>query len=184
MRRLVTFCILLSLGGLGPKLLPQQNIAKTEIPGAGPCTNFPSRYQRLEERLAWFYGCMHENPPSVAEIRAKIAALPKERRAALIDKDEATQEALIGAAFYDLPIQIFPETLTPTPTASQQPSQPSDLSNDSHYKNSDGNTVHSPAYSNAVPAGATAQCRDGSYSFSQHRQGTCSHHGGVAQWLY
>jgi hypothetical protein len=34
-----------------------------------------------------------------------------------------------------------------------------------------------------VPAGATAQCEDGSFSFSAHRQGTCSHHGGVARWL-
>jgi hypothetical protein len=33
------------------------------------------------------------------------------------------------------------------------------------------------------PSGATARCRDGSYSFSQHRSGTCSHHGGVAVWL-
>lgn len=59
------------------------------------------------------------------------------------------------------------------------------LSNDNHYTNSDGNTVHSPAYAtvNAVPAGATAQCKDGTYSFSQHRSGTCSHHGGVAEWL-
>ncbi len=32
------------------------------------------------------------------------------------------------------------------------------------------------------PVGATALCRDGSYSFSQSRRGTCSHHGGVAQW--
>lgn len=30
------------------------------------------------------------------------------------------------------------------------------------------------------PAGATAICRDGSYSFSVQRQGRCSHHGGVA----
>jgi hypothetical protein len=29
----------------------------------------------------------------------------------------------------------------------------------------------------------TAQCKDGSYSMSQHRSGTCSHHGGVANWL-
>ena len=35
----------------------------------------------------------------------------------------------------------------------------------------------------AVPTGATAQCRDGTYSFSKHRSGTCSHHGGVATWL-
>lgn len=32
------------------------------------------------------------------------------------------------------------------------------------------------------PAGATAKCNDGTYSFSQNRQGTCSHHGGVAEW--
>lgn len=32
------------------------------------------------------------------------------------------------------------------------------------------------------PAGATARCNDGTYSYSQHRQGTCSHHGGVAEW--
>jgi hypothetical protein len=36
---------------------------------------------------------------------------------------------------------------------------------------------------NAPPAGATALCDDGTYSYSQHHQGTCSHHGGVAQWL-
>jgi hypothetical protein len=37
----------------------------------------------------------------------------------------------------------------------------------------------------AAPAGnggATAMCRDGSLSYSAHRQGTCSHHGGVAVW--
>ena len=33
------------------------------------------------------------------------------------------------------------------------------------------------------PPGATAQCRDGTYSYSQHHSGTCSHHGGVAVWL-
>jgi hypothetical protein len=34
-----------------------------------------------------------------------------------------------------------------------------------------------------APAGATAKCNDGTYSSSQHRQGTCSGHKGVAQWL-
>jgi hypothetical protein len=61
---------------------------------------------------------------------------------------------------------------------------PPKLSNDNRYTDSDGQSVHSPAYSSGgVPAGATARCGDGTYSFSQHRQGTCSHHGGVAQWL-
>jgi hypothetical protein len=33
------------------------------------------------------------------------------------------------------------------------------------------------------PPGASARCRDGTYSYSSHRSGTCSHHGGVAVWL-
>lgn len=31
--------------------------------------------------------------------------------------------------------------------------------------------------------GASAQCNDGSLSYSAHRQGTCSWHGGVAIWF-
>lgn len=33
------------------------------------------------------------------------------------------------------------------------------------------------------PAGATAKCNDGTYSHSAHRSGSCSGHGGVAEWL-
>src|SRR5206468_10918902 len=51
------------------------------------------------------------------------------------------------------------------------------------YRNVDGNCVHRPQSAPAAPAGATALCKDGTYSFSQHRSGTCSHHGGVARWL-
>lgn len=54
-----------------------------------------------------------------------------------------------------------------------------------YYRNSRGACVHRPVrtQNSTAPAGATAQCRDGSYSFSQSRRGTCSHHGGVAKWL-
>lgn len=53
------------------------------------------------------------------------------------------------------------------------------------YVNSRGEWVPSPARTidNRPPAGASARCRDGTYSFSRSRRGTCSHHGGVAQWL-
>jgi hypothetical protein len=33
------------------------------------------------------------------------------------------------------------------------------------------------------PEGATARCKDGTYSHSQQHSGACSHHGGVGQWL-
>lgn len=63
--------------------------------------------------------------------------------------------------------------------------QEAQLSNDNYYRNVDGERVHSPAYTsdNSIPAGASARCRDGTYSFSRNRRGTCSQHGGVSQWL-
>ncbi len=51
------------------------------------------------------------------------------------------------------------------------------------YTNVDGVHVQSPVLTETAPPGASAKCRDGSYSFSLHRRGTCSHHGGVAEWL-
>lgn len=67
------------------------------------------------------------------------------------------------------------------------PAQPdeSNLVEHGHYTNRAGREVHSPAHTKdgSVPAGASAQCRDGSYSFSQSRSGTCSRHGGVRSWL-
>ncbi|MHB8240844.1 MAG: DUF3761 domain-containing protein [Solirubrobacteraceae bacterium] len=51
------------------------------------------------------------------------------------------------------------------------------------YVNAAGNTVCKPEESSTAPAGATAECEDGTYSFSESRSGTCSHHGGVRRWL-
>ena len=44
-----------------------------------------------------------------------------------------------------------------------------------------GYTAKMPA--GATPAGATAKCKDGTFSMSTHHSGSCSHHGGVASWL-
>jgi hypothetical protein len=51
------------------------------------------------------------------------------------------------------------------------------------YLNSQGQKVKRPENCSGPPAGATARCRDGVYSFSRNHRGTCSHHGGVATWL-
>ena len=105
-----------------------------------------------------------------------------------------------------LPIQSYSQTTQqtqPTPNAAQQNSKtkanPTDTkpgtpaassratsvekSKPRSYTNRAGQRVQSPTKSSTVPKGATAQCRDGSYSFSQSRRGTCSHHGGVGRWL-
>lgn len=72
---------------------------------------------------------------------------------------------------------------SPTSTTSERPRRTTPPSADRSYVNVDGIRVPSPVFSETKPAGATARCRDGSYSFSQHRSGTCSHHGGVAEWF-
>lgn len=51
------------------------------------------------------------------------------------------------------------------------------------YINTNEEWVQSPTYYDSPPANATAECRDGTYSFSHSRRGTCSHHGGVKRWL-
>ena len=101
---------------------------------------------------------------------------------------DATLEAAAAAVNLQAPsapTSTPPQNASATTTHVTIPSQPSSvqLSNDHYYTNVDGNNVHSPASAPSTPAGATAQCKDGTYSFSQHRSGTCSHHGGVASWL-
>lgn len=53
------------------------------------------------------------------------------------------------------------------------------------YINSRGQWIPSPARTSdgRPPQGATARCSDASFSFSQSSRGTCSWHGGVAEWL-
>jgi hypothetical protein len=60
------------------------------------------------------------------------------------------------------------------PTTRLRPSPPA---------SGDGDERPSRHRQRSQPSGASAICRDGTYSYSAHRRGTCSHHGGVAQWL-
>jgi beta-lactamase superfamily II metal-dependent hydrolase len=63
-------------------------------------------------------------------------------------------------------VQLEKQALPPLPPSPPQPviSEPS------------------PPTPTACP-GATAICNDGTCSYSAHRSGTCSHHGGVRQWV-
>lgn len=82
------------------------------------------------------------------------------------------------------PVQAAPVTSTPAQTSDNQSDSSSAVScPNGTYVNTDGITVCSPYSAPTSPAGATAQCVDGTYSFSLHHSGTCSHHGGVATWL-
>ncbi|UMP06223.1 DUF3761 domain-containing protein [Amycolatopsis sp. EV170708-02-1] len=87
-------------------------------------------------------------------------------------------------AAVEVPKQVEPKpTKTPPKTtqAAKAPN-PAECGSD-HYRNTDGVCVHRPATGPGAADGATALCKDGSYSYSQNRRGTCSGHGGVRTWL-
>lgn len=69
------------------------------------------------------------------------------------------------------------------PATLRQASATTTYSGEDTYINSFGEEVPRPRKSSSIPDGASARCRDGTYSFSRSRRGTCSHHGGVAEWL-
>jgi hypothetical protein len=56
-------------------------------------------------------------------------------------------------------------------------------SSSDYYTAHSGHRVHRPIQATRAPSGASARCRDDSWSFSESRRGTWSHHGGVARWL-
>lgn len=80
------------------------------------------------------------------------------------------------------------QTPPPAPPPVAEPVYPlapdytSTCDEDTHYVNSNGRCVLRPTHAASPPVGASAVCQDGTYSSSQHRKGTCSHHGGVAEW--
>lgn len=83
------------------------------------------------------------------------------------------QRPIPAAPPIDAPLAVPPQ-LSTTPVIDCGPG---------YYTNSNGSCVHDPTAAPEAPSGATALCGDGTYSFSQHRSGTCSHHGGVQRWL-
>jgi hypothetical protein len=85
------------------------------------------------------------------------------------------------AALAVLAFAIGPELGLESPATARAPSAA--MCGGASYVNSSGHCVRRPVAAPRTPSGASAQCRDGTYSFSEHRRGTCSHHGGVAQWL-
>src|ERR1700689_3201394 len=93
------------------------------------------------------------------------------------------------ASVFALAALLLPSLFSQTPQPStnqqtqQQEKQKPKCTDNGTYTNSKGETVKRPESCSAAPQGATAQCVDGTYSFSQSRRGTCSHHGGVAKWL-
>jgi hypothetical protein len=77
------------------------------------------------------------------------------------------------------PAATPPPSSAPPPAAAAKPAAPAAPATTAKPAAS----TPSSTSGNTDPTGATAKCKDGTYSKSQHRSGTCSSHGGVAEWL-
>jgi hypothetical protein len=72
---------------------------------------------------------------------------------------------------------------TPPPATTKAPATTTTPAPKSTSSSSTSTKAPTTAAGNTDPTGATAKCKDGTYSKSQHHSGTCSSHGGVDTWL-
>ena len=118
--------------------------------------------------------------PATAQPTPETALL-----AGVEDEAEKEERALSSARREAAPLPTPAQTPASRAGTSRTATAPATGGSSSdYYTNVEGIQVRRPTFSDSgPPAGASAQCRDGSYSFSRNRRGTCSHHGGVARWL-
>ena len=101
--------------------------------------------------------------------------------------------AVLSLFLFLLSQQLLTQTPSQAPSsgssAQQTPGTPNTNSatpkcaDNGTYVNTQGQTVKRPENCATAPQGATARCRDGTYSLSKSMRGTCAYHGGVAKWL-
>lgn len=85
--------------------------------------------------------------------------------------DAADAGAIVQGTVGDQPSAALPTPVAEAPSGSC-----------GYYTNSTGDRVPRPCgnwHTQPPPQDWSAECRDGTYSFSRHRNGTCSGHGGV-----
>jgi hypothetical protein len=137
-------------------------------PGAQPDEASPARALTVPAPLATPSAARPAPQPSPAPTSVRQPAGKKARAGRAVGRDDAA---------------VDDDDADDVESSSTAPTAGGDSSDD-YYTNSRGRRVHRPMFSESgPPTGATAQCADGTYSFSQSRRGTCSHHGGVSRWL-
>jgi hypothetical protein len=109
---------------------------------------------------------------------AIIASIPTATATAtvtLTPTNTLTPTATFTSTRTDTPTITFTPTITNTPTVTNTPLP---------TRTSISTITPIPPLPTSDPLqGVTAICNDGTYSYSQSSRGTCSHHGGVREWI-
>jgi hypothetical protein len=133
---------------------------------AGPAIGAPSNATKVASKTA----VTKAAPKKVSPTTAPHAASPSSARIDTVVRAAAPAPA------------AKPATKPSKPASAADAGSSVACDDDTHYVNAKGNCVLRPVKAASAPDGATAKCNDGTYSSSQTRSGTCSRHGGVAEW--
>ncbi len=134
-------------------------------------------------------GCTEDNQStalsSQATLTPKVISSSQSQQPGIINNQSSIAiPSVVATPKTDVTAKsIVTPKVTQQTTVSSKPAVVQQQSSGDTYTNTAGREVKSPTYSDTVPVGASAQCKDGTYSFSESRRGTCSGHGGVAIWL-
>ncbi|WP_293785812.1 DUF3761 domain-containing protein [uncultured Aeromicrobium sp.] len=182
--------------GLASDPAPQPaEVSATPTPTPTPRETTPApvithETETVTEELPFETSAVEDPNLDVGDVRVVAAGAPgvlqRQTRVTYVDGKETKREPLPYVVARQPVTQIVahgtrqpPPAPPPPPPA---PAAPVSCPNGT-YTNTDGNEVCRPHDSTGAPAGATAKCQDGTWSYSQNRRGTCSGHGGVAAWL-
>ena len=123
--------------------------------------------------------CSHHGGVAAAQPEAAKPAAEKPTAGTVTCKDGTTSKAGRGACSHHGGVgdaAATPPAATP-PAAAPHSSRATVPTSAGAPKSADEKEAANS------PTGATAKCKDGTYSHSAHHQGACSHHGGVAEWM-
>jgi hypothetical protein len=117
-------------------------------------------------------------------VAAPTVALAQAQAAQVTCKDGSMSHAGRGACSHHGGVAGPAATQGQAPTPAP-PTSPPPLTAPSTRAPAAPSTKAPAAPSKQAPVSGqpTARCKDGSMSYSLHHSGSCSHHGGVAQWL-
>ena len=120
-------------------------------------------------------------PPPTSE-STRAATMPQDATGQCVDGTYTKAKTQRGACSNHGGVKTwFAESTpgVPPPVPPAAPSAPKPSSGSTPKAATQPSTKAPPA---GAPEGATAKCRDGSYSFAKTHRGACSRHGGVAEW--
>lgn len=114
---------------------------------------------------------------SPAPMAAAKAARCTDAKGKFIKCGAASAPMAASASMAKPPMAAAPAQVAKAPPAPMAaPAKPA-------MKMASAKAVTPTASSAGAPAGATARCKDNSYSMAKGHSGACSRHGGVASWL-